>query len=181
MSTVSRARANDLANMIEPLVGNLAVAVQVNGETFIVVYDPNMGRVVVRADDVDAAGDGALESYEAFCNAVACLNENDADLLRRIADELGHTVSTPGGTRYAAVQEVENEASSAAIRVPFELLHVKRLDNGQVQVGRKTADGEDVADEDEAASAELDPRLAELGLKPQGGHLDELGSYYLYA
>lgn len=181
MSTVSLSRANHFANQIEPLVGNLAVAVRVDGEAFVVVYDPNMGRVVVRADDVDAAGDGALKSYEAFCNAVACLDENDASLLRRIADELGHTVRTPGGTRYAAVQEVEDEASSAAIRGGFEVLHVKRLDDGRIQVGRRVEAGEDVADEDEAASVELDPRMQALGLKPQGGHLDELGSYYLYA
>lgn len=174
--------AQNTANAIEAKgLASRAVASEVQGNTYISILDDVMGWCVVRAADVEEAGPSCLDSYQGLCDAVASLGEADADVLRAVADELGETVSTAGGTTYAALAQIEAAADEAARRVGFELLHVKRLDDGRIQVGRKILDDEDVADEDKAAGVELDPRLEALGLKPQGGHLDELGSYYVYA
>lgn len=172
--------AQNTASAIEAKgLASRAVASEVQGNTYICILDSVMGWTAVSAADIERVGPSCLDSYQALCDAVAALD--DADLLRRIADELGETVSTAGGTTYASIQEIEAAVEEAARRGGFELLHVKRLDDGRVQVGRRVAAGEDVADEDEAAGVELDSRLEALGLKPQGGHLDDVGSYYVYA
>lgn len=175
--------AQNTANAIEAKgLASRAVASEVQGNTYISILDDVMGWTVVRAADIEEAGPTCLDSYQALCDAVASLGEGDADVLRLVADELGETVSTAGGTTYAALAQVEAAAEEAARRGGFELLGVKRLADGRIQVGRKISDDEeDIADEDEAASVELDPRLQALGLKPQSGHLDEVGSYFLYA
>jgi hypothetical protein len=157
-----------------------AVACEVAGVTYVCILDDVMGWTVITAADVEEAGPSCLASYQALCDAGSSLGEDDADVLRFVADKLGETVSTAGGTTYASIQEIEAAAEEAARRGGFDLLHVKRLDDGRIQVGRKIVDDEDIADEDEAASAELDPRLAALGLRPQGGHLDEVGSYFVF-
>jgi hypothetical protein len=172
--------AQNTADVIEAKsLASRAVASEVQGDTYISILDDVMGWIVVRAADIEEAGPICFDSYQSFCEAVPSLGEGDADVLRAVADELGETVSTAGGTTYASIQEVEAAAEEAARRGGFDLLHVKRLD-GRVQVGRKIVDDEDIADEDEAASAELDPRLATLGLRPQGGHIDEMGSYFVF-
>lgn len=176
----SLAWAQNTADAIEAKgLASRAVASEVAGASYICILDGVMGWTAVSAADIERVGPSCLDSYQALCDAVAALD--DADLLRRIADELGETVSTAGGTTYAAIQEIEAAVEEAARRGGFELLHVKRLADGRVQVGRRVAAGEDVADEDEAASVELDPLLAELGLRPEGGHLDEVGSYFVFA
>lgn len=173
--------AQNTASAIEAKgLASRAVASEVQGNTYICILDSVIGWTAVSAADIERVGPSCLDSYQALCDAVAALD--DADLLRRIADELGETVSTAGGTTYASIQEIEAAVEEAARRGGFELLHVKRLDDGRIQVGRKISDDEeDYADQDEAASAEIDPRLEALGLKPQFGHIDELGSYFLYA
>ena len=174
--------AQNTADAIEAKgLASRAVASVVQDETYISLLDDVMGWCVVRAADVEEAGPSCLDSYQGLCDAVASLGEADADVLRAVADKLGETVSTAGGTTYASIQEVEAAAEEAARRGGFELLHVKRLDDGSVQVGRRLSDDEeDFSDQDEAAGVELDPRMAELGLRPQGGHLDEVGSYFVF-
>lgn len=179
----SLAWAENTAAAIEAKgLASRAVASEVEGNTYISVLDDVMGWCVVRAADVEKAGHGCLASYQALCDAVASLGEDDADVLRLVADKLGEAVGTAGGTTYAAIQEIEAAAEEAARRGGFELLSVKRLPDGRVQVARKISDDEeDFAEQDEAASVELDPLLAGLGLKPQFGHLDEVGSYFVFA
>lgn len=174
--------AQNTADVIESKsFATRAVASVVGSDTYISVLDDVMGWIVVRAADIEEAGPICFDSYQAFCEAVPSLGEGDADVLRAVADELGETVSTAGGTTYASIQEVEAAAEEAARRGGFELLHVKRLDDGSVQVGRKISDDEeDYADQDEATSVELDPLLAALGLRPEGGHIDEMGSYFVF-
>lgn len=159
-----------------------ATAVQGPDGPYIAVQDVNVGGwYAVRARDVEAAGPACLADYGAFCELVQALSENEAGELQVIADALGEPVRTVGGTVYACIQQITRAAEGALSDADREALSVKRLASGEVQVGFALGEDEDAEVADRAVSVELDPAMGKLGLQPKGGHLDEVGSYHLYA